>query len=411
MQLQQWQHLVDLRGLADPGRQDRRAEPLALPGVGVNPSVVDPRRDHLHRSRASQDPAGLVAAVAHHQPPAPLVALGDERIDVSVHLGPQRLSEHPPSTLPDDFVDQQRTVRNGVGALALLEDLRDDREGTALLVIHRFQALLTRCPAPAKVGALDAASAACSSAARLLATRWGALPLVECINTLSDVHLATDLNLDVLLTDDEHNSLKQLGSATNYPVGSILMGEGENTTFALLIQTGHLKIVSGPSRRILAIRGAGEFVGEMAAIRSKPRSASVFALDDVQALYLPGAQWLDFMINNPRVAMALLRLTEERLVETTKKAVESTLGTQQKLANALLELEDKGLGIKNEDGTLLRFGQADLANIAGISIDSAKQGIKVFKTKGLVRVERQAVILKNRDEIEAIARGDSTVSF
>lgn len=237
------------------------------------------------------------------------------------------------------------------------------------------------------------------------------MPVVECINTLNDVHPATDLNLDVLLTDDEYDSLKKLGSETNYPVGSILMGEGENTTFALLIQTGHVKIVSGPSRRILAIRGAGEFVGEMAAIRSKPRSASVFALDDVQALYLLGAQWLDFMINNPRVAMALLRLTEERLAETTKKTVESILGTQQKLANALLELEGKGLGIKNEDGTLLRFGQADLANIAGISIDSAKQGIKVFKTKGLVRVERQAVILKNRDEIEAIARGDSTVSF
>ena len=234
--------------------------------------------------------------------------------------------------------------------------------------------------------------------------------LAECINTLSNVHPATDLHLDVLLTDDEYDSLKKLGSSTNYPVGSILMGEGENTTFALLIQTGHVKIVSGPSRRILAIRGAGEFVGEMAAIRSKPRSASVFALDDVQALYLPGAQWLDFMINNPRVAMALLRLTEERLAETTKKTVESILGTQQKLANALLELELKGLGVTNQNGTLLRFSQADLANIAGISIDSAKQGIKVFKKKGLVQIGRQAITLKSLDQIETIARGDPTVS-
>jgi CRP/FNR family transcriptional regulator, cyclic AMP receptor protein len=225
------------------------------------------------------------------------------------------------------------------------------------------------------------------------------------------MHPTTDLKLDVLLMDEEYDSLKKLGSVTNYPAGSILMGEGEDTTFALLIQSGHVKIVSGLSRRILAIRGAGEFVGEMAAIRRKSRSASVFALGDVQALHLPGAQWLDFMINNPRVAMALLRLTEERLAETTRKTVESALGTRQKLANALLELELKGLGIKTEGGTLLRFSQADLANIAGISIDSAKQGIKVFKEKGLVQIGRQTIVLKNRDEVAAIARGDSTVSL
>jgi CRP/FNR family transcriptional regulator, cyclic AMP receptor protein len=237
------------------------------------------------------------------------------------------------------------------------------------------------------------------------------LHLAKCINTLSEMHPTTDLKLDVLLMDEEYDSLKKLGSVTNYPAGSILMGEGEDTTFALLIQSGHVKIVSGLSRRILAIRGAGEFVGEMAAIRRKSRSASVFALGDVQALHLPGAQWLDFMINNPRVAMALLRLTEERLAETTKKTVESALGTRQKLANALLELELKGLGIKTEGGTLLRFSQADLANIAGISIDSAKQGIKVFKEKGLVQIGRQTIVLKNRDEVAATARGDSTVSL
>jgi hypothetical protein len=80
--------------------------------------------------------------------------------------------------------------------------------------------------------------------------------------------------------------------------------------------------------------------------------------------------------------MALLRLTEERLAKTTKKTVESILGTPQKRENALLEVELNGLGIEKEDGALLRFSQADLANLAGMPIDSAKQGIKVFKKKG-----------------------------
>src|SRR5207244_1167092 len=66
--------------------QDRRAEPPALAGVGVNPSVVDPRRDYLHRPGAGQNLSGLVTTIAHHQPPAPLVALADEPVDVGIHL-------------------------------------------------------------------------------------------------------------------------------------------------------------------------------------------------------------------------------------------------------------------------------------------------------------------------------------
>ena len=238
-----------------------------------------------------------------------------------------------------------------------------------------------------------------------------ALHSAECNSTLSSMDDPHDLELHVLITEDERSSLKEFGTETCYPAGSILMGEGERTNFALLLQRGHVKIVSGPLGRIVGIRSAGEFVGEMAAIRNKPRSASVFALNDVQALFLPAAQWLNFMVSNPRVAMALVYLTEERLDEATMKNVESLFGTQQKLAKALLELESKGLGTKSEEGTLLRFAQADLANISGISIDSAKQGIAAFKNKGLVHVGRQAITLKKLDEIEAIARGDFTASL
>jgi hypothetical protein len=108
VQVQQRQHLGDLRGLARPRRQDRRGEPLALASVRIDALVVDPRHGHLHRARAGQHLARLVIAVAHHQPTALLVELAGQRRDVGVHLGLQRLGQHPPSTLPDDLVDQRR---------------------------------------------------------------------------------------------------------------------------------------------------------------------------------------------------------------------------------------------------------------------------------------------------------------
>lgn len=48
--VQQRQHRADGRGLARPGRQDRRGEPRALPGDRIDTLVTDPRRGDLDRA-------------------------------------------------------------------------------------------------------------------------------------------------------------------------------------------------------------------------------------------------------------------------------------------------------------------------------------------------------------------------
>jgi len=98
-------------------------------GVEVNPSVVDPRRDHLHRPRAGQYLPRLVTTIAHHQPPAPLVALANEPVEVGIHLGLQRLRKHPPSAFPEDLVNQRQAVGTASSAttVGLFEDYGEHR--------------------------------------------------------------------------------------------------------------------------------------------------------------------------------------------------------------------------------------------------------------------------------------------
>ena len=82
-----------------------------------------------------------------------------------------------------------------------------------------------------------------------------------------------------LLTDEELAGLEEIGHAIRRSAGNAFMLEGEYGDFALLIKKGHVKVVAGSPPRIVAIRGPGDMVGEMAAIRRKPRSASAPATE------------------------------------------------------------------------------------------------------------------------------------
>jgi hypothetical protein len=113
MQVQQRQHLGDLRGLAAPCRQDHRGEPAPLPGALVDAFVIDPRRADLDRAGRGQHPPRRRVAVAHHQATAVLVELPGVRVDIRGDLGLQRRREHPPRTVTHDLVDQRRARRRG----------------------------------------------------------------------------------------------------------------------------------------------------------------------------------------------------------------------------------------------------------------------------------------------------------
>ncbi len=108
MQVQQRQHLGDLRGFRAQAGKIAEENRLRSPVSGLGALVVDPRSGHLDRARAGQHLPGLVIAVADHQAAAVLVPLSGERRDIAIHLGGQRLGQHPPGTLPHDLIDQRR---------------------------------------------------------------------------------------------------------------------------------------------------------------------------------------------------------------------------------------------------------------------------------------------------------------
>ncbi|MGO8799052.1 MAG: EAL domain-containing protein [Roseiarcus sp.] len=76
------------------------------------------------------------------------------------------------------------------------------------------------------------------------------------------------------------------------PAGTLLFGEGDAGSCAYLINRGRLEIfLAGKSQDVvLAIRGRGEIVGEMAIIDNRPRSASARVIEDCELLVITAEQ-------------------------------------------------------------------------------------------------------------------------
>jgi len=104
VQVQQRQHLGDLRGAAAPPGQDLAVELLALPGRRVDSPVIHPRTDDLDLPSAGRTLVGWGVAVAAHQPVAVPVGQRGEGGQVGVDLGFQRHRQHPPGALAGQLV-------------------------------------------------------------------------------------------------------------------------------------------------------------------------------------------------------------------------------------------------------------------------------------------------------------------
>lgn len=214
-----------------------------------------------------------------------------------------------------------------------------------------------------------------------------------------------------LLTDDEIAELEQVGSTSRREKGHTFMREGEASEFVLLIRKGTVKVIVGEPERIIAFRGPGEIVGEMGVLRSKPRSASVVAWDDVEVLSVSGIEWLRFLYRNPRAMHAQLVAADDRLGQATKKVVESDFAVERRLAKAFVELADRGLATRSEDTLTMPLVQKDLASLTGSSPEAVKKAVSVFRRNGVIETGYRKVYIRDLATIADVARGNPPASW
>ncbi len=99
------------------------------------------------------------------------------------------------------------------------------------------------------------------------------------------------------------------------PAGTCLFDEGSPADSAYIIRAGRLEIVKFSNEReiLLAVRGVGEVIGEMALLDDAPRSASVRARDDSRLVVISKEQFDQLLESSPTASRAILEIVVRRL--------------------------------------------------------------------------------------------------
>jgi CRP-like cAMP-binding protein len=208
------------------------------------------------------------------------------------------------------------------------------------------------------------------------------------------------------LTDEERAWLQERGVRRSFPQGHALFHEKQVSDKVMLLLDGRVKIASSSEdgrERVLAFRGPGEALGELSAIDGRPRSASVIAVDPVDALVVPTATFRTFLEHNPRVMFFLMQRLIGRLREADRKRVEfGATDTIGRVAARLVELSER-YGKKTAEGVRidLPITQEELASWVGSSREGVNKALNTLKGLHWIDIERRSITVL---DIEALQR-------
>ena len=191
----------------------------------------------------------------------------------------------------------------------------------------------------------------------------------------------------LVLSDLER--IAQLSVPRQFEPGEVVFREGDASDTCYVVREGHARAIHehGDGRTItLATFGPGDIFGELAMFEDELRSATVEALEPTTAIALLGPDMRRLLATHGDITLKLVIALGRRLRETNERLTRQSFQTVQSRVAAVLaqltaQAQSEGAG---DDDVLLTATQADLAQLAGSSRESASRFLAVLERAGVI---------------------------
>jgi len=237
----------------------------------------------------------------------------------------------------------------------------------------------------------------------------------------------------LVLSDLER--IAELSVPRRFEPGEVVFREGDASDTCYVVREGRARAIRehGDGRTItLASFGPGDFFGELAMFEDELRSATVEAIEPTVVVAVLGPDMRRLMTEHPEISTRLvislgrrLRETNERLSRQSFQTVQSRVAValselvEQQLAEGRdrAQLDGQGADLAHDGGhdsagserspstqsgkeVLVTATQADLAQLAGSSRESASRFLAVLERAGVISQGRGRLVVHDPEALK-----------
>jgi CRP/FNR family transcriptional regulator len=206
----------------------------------------------------------------------------------------------------------------------------------------------------------------------------------------------------------EHSDLERIAQLTvprRFEPGQAVFREGDSSDTCYIVREGHARAVRthGDGRTItLATFGPGDIFGELAMFEDERRSATVEAIEPTSVVAVLGPDMRRLLGEHPGIATRLVIALGRRLREMNERLSRQSFQTvQSRVAVVLSELVAQEIADgKGPADVLVTATQADLAQLAGSSRESASRFLAVLERAGVISQGRGRLVVHDPEALK-----------
>ena len=204
---------------------------------------------------------------------------------------------------------------------------------------------------------------------------------------------------------DDLRRVAEVAVPRRFAAQQVIFREGDESDTCYVVRHGHARAVrENADGRMIALAhfGPGDIFGELAMFDNERRSATIETLDPLDAVAVAGSDMRRLLREHPDIAVKLVIALGRRLREANERLSRQSFQTvQSRVAVVLLQLvgqaQGEGAAARN---VLVKATQAEIAQLAGSSRESASRFLAVLERAGIITQGRGRITVHDPEALQ-----------
>ena len=193
------------------------------------------------------------------------------------------------------------------------------------------------------------------------------------------------------LSPDELERVAQVAVPRRFEAGEIVFKEGDEGSTCYIVRSGRARAIhEHPDGRSITLAhfAPGDIFGEMSMFDGERRSATVETTEGTEAIAILSSDMHRLLREHPDISVKLIAALGQRLRDTNERLARQSFQTvQSRVAAVLAQLVEEAraeAGKGSEGDVTITTTQAELAQLAGSSRESASRFLAVLERAGII---------------------------